>query len=267
HSTRCHRGSFLLFRNFRHECFGGEQQARDRGGVLQRAPRDLGWVDDAGLYQIDIFTLGDVVTFVAFALLNFLDNERAFRAGVVGQLPHRLFDRASHDLDADFFISVEASHSFERFLRSNKRDTATRDDAFLDCRTRRVQRVFDARLFLFHLGLGRCADVDDGHTARKFRETLLEFLAIVIAGRLFNLPTDLSDPALDVGVFARTFDDGGVFLVDGHTLGLAQVFELDVLELDPEVFADHFPTGQHRDVFQHRLATIAEARGFDRADL
>src|SRR5439155_16605355 len=132
---------------------------------------------------------------------------------------------------------------------------------------RSVQRVFDARLLLFHLGLGRCADIDDGNTAREFRKSLLQFLAIVIAGRLFNLTTDLSDPALDVGVLARTFDNRGVFLVDGHALGLAQVFELDVLELDPEVFADHFAAGQHRDVFQHRLATIAEARSFYRAEL
>src|SRR5947209_14796383 len=38
-----------------------------RSRVLQRAPRDLGWIDNAGLHQIDIFAFGDVVTFVAFA--------------------------------------------------------------------------------------------------------------------------------------------------------------------------------------------------------
>src|SRR5262249_56499777 len=134
-------------------------------------------------------------------------------------LPARLFDRAAHDADADLFIGLEASHVIERFLRANERDTATRDDAFLDCRTRGVQRVLNARLLLFHLGLGRCADVDDGHTAREFREALLKFLFVVIAGRLFYLTTDLRDPALDVGVLARAFDDGGVFFVDGHALG------------------------------------------------
>src|SRR5207237_8943836 len=114
--------------------------------VLQRAPRDLGWVDNPGLHQVRVFTLGHVVTFVAFALLDFLDNERAFRAGVVSQLAHRLFDRATHDLDADLFIGIEAAHVLERFLRSDKRDTATRDDAFLDRRTRGVPRVFNPRL-------------------------------------------------------------------------------------------------------------------------
>src|SRR5437588_335508 len=59
-----------------------------------------------------------------------------------------------------------------------------------------------ARLFLFHLGLGGCADIDDGNTAREFRESLLQFLFVVIAGRLFNLTTDLSDTSLDIGALA-----------------------------------------------------------------
>src|SRR5581483_2979441 len=96
------------------------------------------------------------------------------------------------------------------------------------------------------------------NTAGEFRQALLQFLAIVIAGRLFNLTTDLGDAALDVGLFAFTFDNGGVFLVDRDALGPAEVFELDVLELDTEVFADQSAAGEHRDVFQHRLATIAE---------
>src|SRR5207302_8003107 len=110
-------------------------------------------------------------------------------------------------------VSIKAPHTLKRFLGPDQSDTATRDDAFLDRRTRGVQRVFDSRLFLFHLGLGRCADVDDGNPARDFREALLEFLFVVIAGRLFNLATNLSDPALNVSTLARAFDDGGVFLV------------------------------------------------------
>src|SRR5205823_8915693 len=63
------------------------------------------------------------------------------------------------------------------------------------------------------------------------------------------------------------FDNGGVLLVDSNALGLAEVFELDVLELDAEIFTDQTTTGEHGDVFQHRLATIAEAGRFHRADL
>ena len=50
-------------------------------------------------------------------------------------------------------------------------------------------------------------------------------------------------------------------------LALAKIFKLDVLELDAEVFADHFATGQDRDVFEHRLTTITKARGLDGRDV
>ena len=123
------------------------------------------------------------------------------------------------------------------FCARMQRDAAARDDAFFNRRTRGVQRVFNARLLLLHLGLGRSADVDDGNTARELGQAFLQFLAIVIAGRLFDLTTDLVDAALDVGFFAFAFDDRGVFLVDGDALGAAEVFELDVLELDAEIFA------------------------------
>ena len=59
---------------------------------------------------------------------------------------------------------------------------------------------------------------------------------------------------------ALAFDDGGVVLVDGDLLGLAEIGHLDVLQLDAEVFGDGLAAGQDGDVLQHGLATIAEAR-------
>ena len=38
------------------EALGGEHQRGDRRRVLQRRPRDLGGVDDAGLHQVDELT-------------------------------------------------------------------------------------------------------------------------------------------------------------------------------------------------------------------
>src|SRR5438094_6392311 len=267
HTAWWHWRSFFLFRNLRDQCFGGEQQSRDGRCVLQRAARDLGRIDDTGLHQVGVLAGGNVVTFVAFALLYYLDNERAFCASVIGKLTRRFLNGAAHDLHADFLVGLKVLHVIERFLRAQECNTAAWDDAFFNRRTRGVQRIFDASFLLFHLGLGRSADVDDRNTAGEFRQALLQFLAIVIAGRLFNLTTDLCDAALDIGFFAFPFNNRGVFLVDGDTLGSAHVIELDVLKLDTEVFADQSAAGEHRYVFQHRLATIAEARGFDRADL
>ena len=101
-----------------------------------------------------------------------------------------------------------------------------------------MQRVFDAGLLFLHLGFGRGADVDDGHATGELGQAFLELLAVVVGGGLLDLAADLVHAALDVGRLAVAFDDGGVFLVDDDALGAAEVFELDVLELDAEVFGD-----------------------------
>ena len=66
---------------------------------------------------------------------------------------------------------------------------------------------------------------------------------------------------------ARAFDDRGVVLVDPDPLGAAEVAELDVLELDAEVFGDGLAAGEDRDVLEHRLAAVAEAGGLDGGDV
>ena len=63
------------------------------------------------------------------------------------------------------------------------------------------------------------------------------------------------------------FDDGGVVLVDGDALGAAEVLELDVLELDAEVFGDGLAAGEDGDVLEHGLAAIAEAGSLDGRDI
>ena len=58
-----------------------------------------------------------------------------------------------------------------------------------------------------------------------------------------------------------------VFSFSIDLLGAAEHVERDVLELDAEVFADHLAAGQDRDVLEHRLAAVAEARRLDGGDL
>ena len=62
-------------------------------------------------------------------------------------------------------------------------------------------------------------------------------------------------------------DDRGVLLLDPDALGPAEHLERDVLELDAEVLGDHRAAGEDRDVLEHRLAAIAEARRLDRRHL
>ncbi len=176
------------------------------------------------------------------------------------------FDRAAHDLQADLLVAFELE-GVERLLRADERDAAAGDDAFFDRRAGGVQGVFDAGFLLLHLGFGRGADIDDGDAAGELGEALLELLAVVVAGGFFDLAADLVDAALDVGLLAGAFDDRGVFLVDRDALGAAEVFEVDVLELDAEVFGDATAAGEDGDVFEHGLAAVAEAGGLDGATL
>ena len=72
--------------------------------------------------------------------------------------------------------------------------------------------------------------------------------------------------ALDV-LLAGAVDDRGVVLVDHDALGRAEVLQRDVLELEAELLGDHLAAGEDRDVLQHRLAAVAEARRLDGRDV
>jgi hypothetical protein len=77
----------------------------------------------------------------------------------------------------------------------------------------------------------------------------------------FDLRAQLLDAPFDRLLVTGTLDDGGVVLVDGHTLGAAEVLQLDAFQLDAGLFHNRLAAGQNADVLEHRLAAIAEARG------
>jgi hypothetical protein len=133
-----------------------------------------------------------------------------------------------------------------------------------------VHRILDSGLLLLHLGLGGCADLDDGDAADELREALLELLAVVVGSRVVDLRADLLDAARErflAGLVVGVGDERGRVLVDRDALGLAEVGPLDVLELDAEVLGDELAAGEDRDVLEHGLAAIAEAGRLDGATL
>ena len=175
-------------------------------------------------------------------------------------MPHRLLDGAANDLQADLLVALELQ-LVERLGATQQRHAAARHDALLDRRLRRVHRVLDARLLLLHLGFGGRTDLDDRDAADELGEPFLELLAVVVRAGVLDLRANLLHTALDGAGRAAAFDDRRVVLVDRDLLGFAQVLDLDVLELDPEVLGDGAATREDRDVFEHRLAAITEARG------
>ena len=77
----------------------------------------------------------------------------------------------------------------------------------------------------------------------------------------------LSTRALMSVGLAGAVDDGGVLFLDQHLLRLAEVVERRLLELQAHFVGDHGSAREHRDVLQHRLAAIAEARRLDGGNL
>ena len=81
----------------------------DRAGVLQRGAHDLGGIDDAGLDHVDIgFGLGIEALIAVLAVGELSDDDRAFDAGILGDLPDRGLERPEHDRDARRDVGVGA---------------------------------------------------------------------------------------------------------------------------------------------------------------
>src|SRR5450756_2084198 len=128
--TAAHRRGLFLFRSVGDEAFGREQQARDGRRVLQGRARDFLRVNHAGFHEVFIFARGDVVTFVALALLDFLHDERAFDSGIRGERTQRRFDGALDDVHADLLVVVRAFDSFDGRDAADQRHTAAGNNAF-----------------------------------------------------------------------------------------------------------------------------------------
>ena len=88
-----------------------------------------------------------------------------------------------------------------------------------------LRGVLDAVLLLFELGLGGGADLDDGHAAGELGQPLLQLLAVEVAGGGLDLGADLLDAALDRGLVAVAFDEGGVVLGRDDAAGAAEILD------------------------------------------
>src|ERR1051326_751182 len=211
HRRRGRCGSLL--RNLGDQRLGRENHRRDRGGVLQRRAGDLQGIDDAALDHVGILALGRIVALALALLLDLFDNNAALGAGIGADAPQWLLERALQHRRTRLLIAVElADNRVQRAERVDERGAAARHDAFLDGRARRRQRVLDAVLLLLQLDLSSGADLDDRHAASQLGQSLLQLLAIEIAGGVGDLRADLLDAALDSLFRAAPLDNGGLVL-------------------------------------------------------
>ena len=173
-----------------------------------------------------------------------------------------------HDIDTDLLVTLGLRAGLFHGLTAAEQGHATaRHDPFFDRRPSGMQGVLDAGLLLLHFGLGAGTDGDDRHAAGELCQTLLQFLAVVLALRALNLSAELVHPGLHVILLAGTLDDRGLVLVNRDLLGPAEVREIEALELEPEVLRDQRAAGERGNVAEHRLAAVAEAGRLRRADV
>src|SRR4051794_6357701 len=261
-------GASVLLRQFGHHGFGGDQQRRNRSGVLDRRANHLGRVDDALRDQVDVFAgLRVEAVRILILLEDLADDHRTVLACVDRDLASGPGKRLADDFDAGLLVVVLGPDLLQLLGGAQQGDAAARYDAFFNSRTGRVHRVIHAILALLHFDFGRAADADHRDAACELGQTLLELLTVVVRGGFLDLRLDLRHAGFDVGLLAGAVDDRGVFLVDHHLLGAAEHGDRDVLHLDAEIFRNRLTAGQNRDVLQHGLAAIAEARSLDGRDL
>src|SRR5581483_5984035 len=95
----------------------------------------------------------------------------------------------------------------------HQRGTATRDNTLFDSGASGGKRILHAMFLLFQLDFGGSTDFDHAHATGKFRQALLQLLAVIIAGGLVDQGTNLSDASLDSFLRASTLNDGGELFV------------------------------------------------------
>src|SRR5687767_1795497 len=260
--------TLLLLDQLRHHRVGGEHQAGDGRGVLEREAHDLGRVDHALLHHVAVLLGLGVEAEVALVLEHLVQHHGGLGTAVIDDDAQRLLQRAHHDLDAAFLVLVLALElALERLTGADERHAAARDDALFHRGAGRMQRVLDAGLLLLHLDFGRGAYFNHRYAAGELRHALLQLLLVVVAGRFVDLHADLLDAPFDRLLVAGAVDDGGVLLGGLDLLRAAEVLQGRVLELQAELLRDHRAAGEDRHVFQHRLAAVAEARRLHRDGL
>ena len=118
-------------------------------------------------------------------------------------------------------------------------------------------------LLLLELYLGSCAYVDDRYAASKLGKPLLELLPVIIGSAVLDLELDLGNPVADSAGLACSIDDRRVLLLDLDALRPAEHGDISILKLHAELFGDDLAASEDRDILEHGLAPVAEARSLD----
>ena len=242
---------------------GGEDQAADAGGVLQRGARHLGGVNDSGFHQVAVLAGGGVEAVVlALAAHDLVDDHAALKTSVGGNLTGGFLEGAHDDASARGLVTVELVRDLlDSGNGAQQGHATTGHHAFLDGGTGGGEGVLVAVLLFLQFRFGGCTDANHGDTAGQLGKALLElFLGVIAVGALEFL-LDGVDAGVNLGFLAEAVNDGGFVLGDADALGPTEHAGRGVLELEAEFFSDQRAASDGCDVLEHFLAAITEAGG------
>ena len=176
-----------------------------------------------------------------FAATDLFVDDGAFFAGVLNDLAQAL-QCATDDVHTDLLVrspSPWRCTGSRAPLQHEPTLHRCRERYLLNCRARRVHGILNTSLF-FHFGLGCGADPITANRRPTWRAALAISRSV---GRVSSIRARNTLTGLRYPTVCRAFNDVVLSLVDRDLLG-ARVFELDVLEFDAEVFANHAAAGQ-----------------------
>ena len=161
--------------------FGGDQQAGDRGRVLQCGANDLGRVDYAGVDKVFIdLGLGVEAHILVLALKQLARDHRAVMTGVLRDLADRRIERLADDIDPAGLVIIDALEAFQGLGGVEQSDTAARDDAFFDRGAGRVEGVVTRILRLIQSRTRRRPDHGNAASEQRDAPGLLLIVAVVL---------------------------------------------------------------------------------------
>src|ERR1019366_10763677 len=192
----------------------------------------------------------------------------AVHGGIFRDLTSRRFERPFQNLNAGLLVAFAGGlFPADGFGPPQKGETAARHNSLGDRRLGGADSVVQRFLPGFHFRFRGSPNADHRDAARQLGEAFFEFLAVIIAGRLFDFTANLLKPSFDPGTVAHATDQRRILLINYDPCSMSKLLECHVLKLQPQLFGDDLAAGQDRHVFQHGLATIAEARRLYRAAL
>ena len=133
-------------------------------------------------------------------------------------------------------------------------------DSFLDRSAGGVEGVFDAQLAVAQLSFSGGTHLDHGYATGQLGYTLGELLAVVLRIGVVEFALDRGNPITHGSLVVTAGHDRGVVFADGDPAHAAKILEAHLVEGHGLVLAHHGGAGEDRDVLQHGLAAIAEAR-------